>query len=69
MEREKVILPKFDVQQYLKEGQMVYAKRAELEKIADKISVEGYSNIFLLGIGGTRAEFAPVTYIMEKTQI
>ncbi|MDL2276236.1 SIS domain-containing protein [Breznakia sp. OttesenSCG-928-G09] len=66
MEKEMVTLPKFDTEKYLKEGDAIYAQRAEVEKVADKISKDGYSNIFLLGIGGTWAEFAPIKYAIEK---
>ena len=50
---EKIELIKFNEEQYLKEGDAVYAQRAEVEAIADAIDKAGYSNIFLLGIGGT----------------
>lgn len=66
MEKEKITLPKFNMEQYVKDGDAVYALRDEVEKVADEIHNRGYKNIFLLGIGGTWAEFAPIKYIMEK---
>lgn len=66
MEKENVVLPKFNVEQYLKDGAAVYELRSEVEKLADEIHDKGYKNIFLLGIGGTWAEFAPIKYFIEK---
>lgn len=63
---EKIELIKFNEEQYLKEGDAVYAQRAEVEAIADAIDKAGYSNIFLLGIGGTEFEFAQFDYLVKK---
>lgn len=66
MEKEKVLLPKFDTAQYLKDGKRVYEMREEVERVADAVHKKGYKNIFLLGIGGTWAELAPIKYVMDK---
>ena len=34
---EKVVLPKFDGEKYLSEGDKIYAQRAEVEAVADKV--------------------------------
>lgn len=64
--KEKVELIKFDEEKYLKDGEAVYAQRAEVEALADEIAAIGYSNIFLLGIGGTEFEFAQFEYLVKK---
>ncbi|WP_413527600.1 SIS domain-containing protein [Marinilactibacillus psychrotolerans] len=63
---EKVELIKFDEEKYLKEGESIYTQRSEVEAVVDKIAKEGYSNIFLLGIGGTEFEFAQFEYLVKK---
>lgn len=63
---EKVELIKFDEEKYLADGEAIYAQRHEAEALADKISKEGYSNIFLLGIGGTEFELAQFDYLVKK---
>ena len=52
MEKEKVVLPKFNVETYLKDGDAVIDKLKDVEAAADKIHDKGYENIFLLGMGG-----------------
>ena len=66
MEKEKVMLPKFNVETYLKDGDAVVAKLKEVEAVADKVHDKGYENIFLLGMGGTYDELEPIQYIMNK---
>lgn len=63
---EKVELIKFDEEKYLSDGDAIYAQRPEAEVLADKIAEEGYSNIFLLGIGGTEFELAQFDYLVKK---
>ena len=63
---EKVILPKFDKEKYFKDGEIVYGKREEVEKAADKVCADGFKNIVLLGIGGTEFELAPIEYQVKK---
>ncbi|RGL10510.1 SIS domain-containing protein [Collinsella tanakaei] len=65
-ETETIQLIKFDIDQYLRDGDATIAKRAEVEAVADKIHDEGYENIFLLGIGGTFDELDMVRYFMNK---
>lgn len=57
---------KFNEKAYLEEGAKVYAQRADVEAAAVKIHNEGYSNIILLGIGGTEFEFAQFEYLLNK---
>ena len=64
--KEKVELIKFDEDKYIKEGDAIYSQRAEVEAMADEIAIEGYSNVFLLGIGGTEFEFAQFEYLVKK---
>lgn len=43
----------FDVEKYMKESEAAYAKRADIEALADKLTERGYDNIVVIGIGGT----------------
>lgn len=63
---EKIELIKFDQEKYLQEGNTIYGQRAQVEQLAEKLHQEGYSNIFLLGIGGTEFEFAQFKYLVTK---
>ena len=63
---EKVELIKFDEEQYLENGKNVVLQRKEAEDLASEIHKKGYSNIFLLGIGGTEFEFAHFEYIISR---
>lgn len=59
-------LQKFDYEKYYADGKASYEKRGQIEEIADKIHERGYSNIFLVGIGGTWAEFYHLKYIFNR---
>lgn len=59
-------LQKFNYEKYYADGKETYAKRAQIEEIADIIHQRGYSNIFLVGIGGTWAELYHLKYIFGK---
>ena len=63
---EKVELYKFDEEKYLKEGDAIIAQRKEVEEIADQVFEKGFTNVFLLGIGGTEFEFAQFDYLLNK---
>lgn len=63
---ERVELIKFKEADFLKGGEEIYEQRSRVETFADKIAEEGYSNIFLLGIGGTEFEFAQFEYLIKK---
>ena len=43
---EKVVLPKFDAEKYLSEGEKIYAQRAEVEAVADKIWNDGFKKYY-----------------------
>lgn len=58
-------MKKFDVEKYMNDGAATYAKRPEIEAMADAMHKRGYTNVFLLGIGGTWAELAPLKYAMN----
>ena len=66
---EKVVLPKFDGEKYLSEGDKIYAQRAEVEAVADKVWNDGFKNIILLGIGGTEFELGPIAYRSEERRV
>lgn len=63
---EKVELIKFDEEKYLSDGRVVVEQRQEAEELASCIHQQGYSNIFLLGIGGTEFEFAHFEYLVSR---
>lgn len=63
---EKVELIKFDEEKYLSDGRVVVEQRQEAEELASRIHQQGYSNIFLLGIGGTEFEFAHFEYLVSR---
>ena len=66
METEKVELINFNPDAYLKDGEMVYSKRSEIEELADKLTQEGYKNIYLMGIGGTEFELYQFAYAANR---
>ena len=66
MEKEKIELIKFDEASYFEGADAVFAQRTEVEKIADELNNEGYSNIWLLGIGGTEFELYQFEYNIKK---
>ena len=66
MEKEKIELIKFDEVGYFESADAVYAQRAEVEQLADELDKEGYSNIWLLGIGGTEFELYQFEYNVKR---
>ncbi|MCX8736784.1 SIS domain-containing protein [Lactobacillus sp. B4026] len=66
METEKVELIDFNQDGYLADGDFVYSKRPEIEALADKLSTEGYKNIYLMGIGGTEFELYQFAYAANR---
>ena len=63
---ERVELIKFDEPKYLEDGRAVVGQRKEAEDLAKVIHDQGYSNIFLLGIGGTEFEFGHYEYLISR---
>ncbi|MDP4109479.1 MAG: SIS domain-containing protein [Bacillota bacterium] len=55
----------FDVPRYEKIVGDTLKLRPQIEKAADEISAKGYSNIFLIGCGGTYAHSLSLKYMME----
>ena len=55
----------FNVEEYMKESEAAYARRTDIEALADKLSERGYDNIVVIGIGGTWAEWHPVVHVMK----
>lgn len=41
------------------------AQRPKIEAFVDKICEEGYSNLYLIGVGGTWAHYLPIKYLLE----
>jgi len=65
--KEETLMLKFDEELFLrlveKEGLQF---RGQIEEIVDTISNKGYSNIFLIGAGGTIAMMYPYEYILKS---
>lgn len=57
---------KFNREEYIQEGKKALNTRQACEKLADKISERGYSNIFFTDVGGTTAEFASIMEIVMR---
>ena len=55
----------FDVDKYLEDGKTAYGQRKNIEDLADKLTLQGYRNIVVIGIGGTWAEWLPVVTVMR----
>ena len=55
----------FNVPRYEKVLADALAMRPEIEKIADTISKDGFSNIFFIGCGGTYAHSLPMKYWLD----
>jgi fructoselysine-6-phosphate deglycase len=56
---------KFDENELLERGSLVYGLKEEIEKIADEISEEGFDNIFFTASGGSVALMQPFEYLIE----
>lgn len=56
----------FNEKQYRKEAQLTCDTRAEIERVADIISKEGFKNIFFIASGGSLAIMNPVHYILKQ---
>ena len=55
----------FDVPRYQNVVNGSIALRGRVEEVADKISKEGYSNLFFIGCGGTYAHSLPLKYMLD----
>ena len=55
----------FDVKRYEKVVNDALALRPVIEKAADEIARDGYSNIFFIGCGGTYAHALPLKYMLD----
>lgn len=56
----------FDVKKYLEDGETAYGQRKNIEILADKLTKRGFTNIVVIGIGGTWAEWLPVVQVMKQ---
>ena len=56
---------KFDENQILKNGEYIYAQRAEIEKIADAVCEKGFDNILFTSSGGSLAMMQPFDYMIS----
>lgn len=66
MVKEKIELVKFDIESYLDEGHKVIGTYGDMKALADEVYEQGFSNIVLIGIGGTIDEFETVRYLIER---
>ncbi len=57
----------FDEKRYEKVVNDAIAMRGDIEKIADEICKDGFSNIFFIGCGGTYAHAIPMMYWLETS--
>lgn len=58
---------KFDSELFLQAvGTEAIAEREKIERIVDQISAKGFSNLFLIGAGGTIAMMYPYEYILKS---
>lgn len=56
----------FDYEDYRLQGQIAVASRRQCEEMAEKMHKRGYSNLVMLGLGGTTAKFMSLQKIIEK---
>ena len=59
------MMVKFDENQILKNGEYIYAQRAEIEKIADAVCEKGFDNILFTSSGGSLAMMQPFDYMIS----
>lgn len=57
---------KFDENVYLENARLTYGTRNEIEKIADEITMEGFSNIFFISVGGSIALMWPIQEMLKQ---
>lgn len=55
----------FDKNDYILQGEKAVASRNDCEKMAEYIHNRGYSNIIMMGVGGTTAKFMSLQKMME----
>ncbi len=41
------------------------AQRPKIEKFVDEVCNAGYSNLYLIGVGGTWAHYLPIQFLLE----
>ncbi|OZU86981.1 glucosamine--fructose-6-phosphate aminotransferase [Virgibacillus indicus] len=56
----------FDEKVYLKNGEITYETREQIEQIAQKIHEEGFKNIFFISVGGSIAIMWPIQEILKQ---
>lgn len=56
----------FDYEDYRQQGRIAVASRKYCEEMAEKLHARGYSNLVMLGLGGTTAKFMSLQKIIEK---
>lgn len=57
---------KFDYEAYRKNAEMAKACRVPCEEMAEFYHKRGYSNIILMGVGGTTAEFTSIAQLIKN---
>lgn len=60
-------MEKFNEERYRKVVEGAISLRKDIEKAADEISDNGYSNIFFIGVGGTYAHSLSFKYMVDST--
>lgn len=56
---------KFDENQILKNGEYIYAQREKIEKIADEVCANGFTNIMFISSGGSLAMMQPFDHMIS----
>lgn len=60
----------FDLDAYYTDAKLTYETRAEIERVADEVTKEGFKNIFFISSGGSLAVMRPIQYLLRsKTKI
>ena len=55
----------FDVEDYMLQGRKAVASRNDCEEMAETLHKRGYSNIVLMGVGGTTAKFMSLQKMID----
>ena len=55
----------FDVEDYMLQGRKAVASRNDCEVMAETLHKRGYSNIVLMGVGGTTAKFMSLQKMID----
>lgn len=56
----------FDVQLYRENAELTISSRKSVEEVADRISAEGYENIFFVSVGGSLSIMLPIVEMVKQ---